>query len=146
MQTPQGGGCGPLAARAGGTTPLGGGAAIFGPGWGKTKGHLPHLPGVGGYFSSIIHRRSHLSYQIYAQFPGNIIFRPFAFIDFDAVVESLRRKFNKAVLTFSGDEIKATDSFLSQNKPQVIQPKEIKLEMGKRRGKELLQSKFQQSR
>jgi len=72
--------------------------------------------------------------------------RPFAFIDFDAVVESLRRKFNKAVLTFSGDEIKATDSFLSQNKPQVIQPKEIKLEMGKRRGKELLQSKFQQSR
>lgn len=35
---------------------------------------------------------------------------------------------------------------MSQNKPQVIQPKEIKLEMGKRRGKELLQSKFQQSR
>ncbi|CAG5091699.1 Oidioi.mRNA.OKI2018_I69.PAR.g13203.t1.cds [Oikopleura dioica] len=72
--------------------------------------------------------------------------RPFAFIDFDAVVESLRRKFNKAVLQFSNEELKQSESFLSQNKPQIIQPKEIKLEMGKKRGTELLQSKFQQSR
>ena len=64
--------------------------------------------------------------------------RPFAFIDFDSIVERNRKAFNKQKLTINEDEINKIENELKVKKPQNISVQEIKLEMGKKRGAELL--------
>ena len=71
--------------------------------------------------------------------------RPFAFIDFDAVIERNRRKFNKKVFELEPAELELMKDDLNHHPAQVINTGQIKLELGKKQGTQVKQ-KFLQSR
>ena len=72
--------------------------------------------------------------------------RPFAFIDFDAVIERNRRKFNKKVFEMTPLMMQKTRDEIENAPAQVVNSSQIKLELGKKQGTEILHSKFLHSR
>ena len=72
--------------------------------------------------------------------------RPFAFIDFDAVIERNRRKFNKKIFEICPVLMQKTRDEIEAKAAQVVNSSQIKLELGKKQGADTLSSKFLHSR
>lgn len=72
--------------------------------------------------------------------------RPFAFIDFDAVIERNRRKFNKKILELHETSLERTKNELKANPSQIVEVSQIKVELGKRQASQMNTKKFLHSR
>jgi SEC22 vesicle trafficking protein A/C len=92
---------------------------------------------------------SHIADQFWTHYEPNKIVsaqRPFAFIDFDAIIERCRRKFNKKVFVIEPEMLEKIGGELKNFAPQKVEANQIKIELGKKHGKEILNNKFMGSR
>lgn len=72
--------------------------------------------------------------------------RPFAFIDFDAVIERNRKKLNKKTFEIVSKDLSLIEEELKSQPPQIVDDKAIRLEIGRKEGQNLFSQKFQKTK
>ena len=72
--------------------------------------------------------------------------RPFAFIDFDAMIERNRKKFNKKLFEIDPAELSELENEFVRHPPQTVVDKTIRLDIGKKEGQKLFSKKFHKTK
>ena len=72
--------------------------------------------------------------------------RPFAFIDFDAVIERNRKKLNKKIFEIVSEDLQTLDDELKAHPPQIVDDKAIRLDIGRKEGQNLFSQKFHKTK
>ena len=72
--------------------------------------------------------------------------RPFAFIDFDAIIERNRKKFNKKIFEIDKDALAALENDFLRHPPQTVVDKTIRLDIGKKEGQKMFNKKFHKTK
>lgn len=72
--------------------------------------------------------------------------RPFAFIDFDAIIERNRKKFNKRLFDIDKTDLSELENEFLRHPPQTVVDKTIRLDIGKKEGQKLFNKKFHKTK
>ena len=72
--------------------------------------------------------------------------RPFAFIDFDAVIERNRKKLNKKIFEIVSEDLQTLEDELKAHPPQIVDDKAIRLDIGRKEGQNLFSQKFHKTK
>lgn len=72
--------------------------------------------------------------------------RPFAFIDFDAVIERNRKKLNKKIFEIVSEDLQSLEDELKSHPPQIVDDKAIRLDIGRKEGQTLFSQKFHKTK